>query len=272
MTTSFDNRIVRYEDIHSIKDEQWDKFCSLVSVKDQIEILDLGAGYGSCSRELIKRNPNTHLNITLSDNSEVQLKRASDEINNLSNSSQSSFSVKFLNDDIINSRFSDNTFDVILCKMVIHEIPKIKQLKALREINRILKPGGTLVYWDLYLGNDNYDFFTKIIQKKDELCGFKSMTNNRNFLKSKKTFSLLSKSGFTSLKKEYILLSPLETRNRLKNEFNNDLGRFEIWQDFIREIANSTSDYTLFDLSYIDDRDSISFKPHKVIITAKKYE
>ena len=45
-----------------------------------------------------------------------------------------------------NIPFGDNHFDSVVCRSVLHHLPETE--KALREIKRVLKPGGTLVCWE----------------------------------------------------------------------------------------------------------------------------
>lgn len=42
--------------------------------------------------------------------------------------------------------FDDNFFDSVVCRSVLHHIPETE--KALREIRRVLKPGGKFVCWE----------------------------------------------------------------------------------------------------------------------------
>ena len=48
-------------------------------------------------------------------------------------------------DDILNSNFSDASFDLILCLDVLEHLTYFRQEKAVSEINRILKPGGVFL-------------------------------------------------------------------------------------------------------------------------------
>jgi ubiquinone/menaquinone biosynthesis C-methylase UbiE len=270
MATSFDKRIVRYEEIHSIKEEQWDQFCSLIPSINGSNILDIGAGYGSCTREVVKRNLDVSFKITLSENSEVQLARAKSELPKLIEGSKSK--VDFVYDDITSSNFENNSFDIVMCKMVIHEINPKKQLSAFKEIYRILKPNGFVVYWDLFLNDITKPIFSKVILEKDRLCGFKTLVKNRNFLKSQTTFNYFAEAGFKNLTKKFDIMSPVISSNRLKDEFKGDEKLLEKWHSYIRNLANHSDPFLLFNLSYIDNGKCLTFTPQKVIIKACKIE
>lgn len=270
MKTSFDKRIVRYEEIHSIKQEHFDTLCSLVDPFDGQKILDLGSGYGACTRELVKFYPQYKFIFTLSDNSDVQLNRSKIEIPKIFIEQNSSSVVNFITDDIVYSKLEDNTFDVIIAKMVIHEINKNQQLNALEEIYRILKPGGKFIFWDLYLNNETKSFFQTIIKEKDRLCEFDTLCNNRNFLTGCDIYNLFSKTGFKNILKEEDIMTPVITANRLKDEFKNDINLLERWHSFIIEKAKYTDPYILFNLSFKNFGDYMMITPPKAIITAYK--
>jgi arsenite methyltransferase len=57
--------------------------------------------------------------------------------------------IEIKNDDARNLIFVDNSFDVILSLLCIHNIePKADQEKACFEIARVLKPNGTVLIGD----------------------------------------------------------------------------------------------------------------------------
>ena len=51
----FDSRLVRYEDIHSITDTDFDELVKIIDAKQGDTILDAGCGYGAVTREILKR-------------------------------------------------------------------------------------------------------------------------------------------------------------------------------------------------------------------------
>lgn len=270
MITSFDKRIVRYEEIHNIRQEHFDTLCSLINPFDGQNILDLGSGYGACTRELIKHYPNNKFVFTLTDNSDVQLSRSKTEIPQILLDNNSASIVNFDSDDIVKSKFDDNTFDVIVAKMVIHEINKNDQLTALKEIFRLLKPGGKFIFWDLYLNSDTQDFFQSIITEKDRLCEFETLYRNRHFLTGKEIFSLFIDAGFSNTTKEEDIMTPLITMNRLKDEFKNDKVLLDKWHTYILNKAKNTDPYILFNLSFKNLGEYLIITPPKAIITANK--
>ena len=270
MQTSFDKRIVRYEEVHSIQQSDFDSLCSLVDPSKDRRILDLGAGYGACTRELIRHYPTAEFEFTLADNSAVQLERSRSEIPEAVRTYNSPSKVAYTVDDILETRFADESFDVIVAKMLLHEIRESLQLRALEEMRRLLKPDGRLIIWDLYLDHHTRDFFQSIISEKDRLCEFETLYRDRHFLIGTELFDLLNRAGFTDLRKEREILSPVISKNRLRDEFGNDRLLLERWHSFIRKLARSADLFTLFDLSFSDFGEYLSLVPPKALVSAHK--
>jgi ubiquinone/menaquinone biosynthesis C-methylase UbiE len=265
---SFDVRIVRYEYIHSIKDEFFEELVKIANPKSNEYILDAGCGYGSVTREILKRKKDKKLICFLADSNHTQLLRAKEELTNFNNTHKSE--LKFYIDNLIDTKFKENTFDTIIAKMVIHEIPFKKQQQAIENAYRILKPGGKLIIWDMALDAKTQKFIQEIIRMKDKLAGFKTLERNRYFLRFDEIKTLLSNSGFSKVKNEYKITSPVITHKRLEQEFGNDILKLNKWHKFIREKAKELEPKILKQLQMEDSGDSISFVPQKAIITAVK--
>lgn len=265
---SFDVRIVRYEYIHSIKDEFFDELVKIANPKSGESILDAGCGYGSVTREILKRSKDKKLYCFLADSNHTQLLRAQEELTSIDSKHKSE--VKFFIDNLIDTKFKENTFDSVIAKMVIHEIPFKKQQQAIENAYRILKPGGKLIIWDMALDVNTQKFIQEIIRMKDKLAGFKTLEKNRYFLRFDEIKTLLSNSGFSKVKNEYKIISPVITHKRLEQEFGNDILKLNKWHKFIRAKAKELEPKILKQLQIEDSGDSISFVPQKAIITAVK--
>lgn len=268
--TSFDKRIVRYEEVHSIRQADFDALCWLIDPSRDKRILDLGAGYGACTRELIKHYPEADFSFTLADNSEVQLGRSRLEIPETLKVYHSPSTVDYVVDDIIQTQFAEELFDVVIAKMVLHEIKKPLQLVALQQIRRLLRPNGKLIIWDLYLNKETQSFFQSIITEKDRLCDFETLYSDRYFLTGKEMFELLNQAGFSGIQKEQDILTPVITKNRLRDEFKNNRVLLESWHLFIRTLASRVDRFTLFDLSFRDFGEYVSLIPPKALVMAHK--
>lgn len=69
------------------------------------------------------------------------------------------FPIKYFHKNAENMHsFSDNSYDLIVCNFIFHELPEEASKNILREVNRILKPGGVLAIIDLTpkVVNDNF--------------------------------------------------------------------------------------------------------------------
>lgn len=57
--------------------------------------------------------------------------------------------VLYLHANVENVPIPDNSFDLITCQFLLHEVPYWKQINILKEAHRLLKPEGTLAILDL---------------------------------------------------------------------------------------------------------------------------
>jgi len=266
--TSFDKRIVRYEHIHNVKQEYFQELIKLLHLKDGDKVLDLGCGYGSISREILKAQiPN--LNLVLTDNSSVQLERAKAELKDY-DFKEKKTTLTYLNDNIVNTNLESNSFNCIIAKMVLHEIPKEKQPITLSNIYNLLKDNGKVVIWDLFLDEELKPVISKIIMKKDSLAGYDTFIRNRNFLTKNKIFDLLNGAGFKNIKISYSMKTRIYTDRRLEMEFKGDVKKLNDWKEYIRNIIPALSKENKAKLDFKEIDSGLSFLFPKKIITAHK--
>lgn len=114
----------------------WDKWCfNNISFVENAKVLELGCGTGEFWRKNID-NLDKNLNICISDFSESMLKIAKANLKDI----KLKFKFKEINAE--NIPFKDNTFDIIIAQHMIYFVPNMD--KALKEIKRVLRPGGKL--------------------------------------------------------------------------------------------------------------------------------
>ena len=116
-------------------------------------ILDYGCGIGSSLKKVIEFNPKKITGIDISD---ISIEKAKKIIKvNYSN-------VDLFVDNCENTKFNDNTFDIVYGTGILHHLDIEVCLK---EINRILKPGGKFLFIEPLGTNPLINFYRKLTPK-----------------------------------------------------------------------------------------------------------
>lgn len=216
---TFDSRVIEYEKVHQITNEQVTALLEAVDLQEGQKVLDGCCGYGSVTKWLLS-DINKHIvstcNFFLFDDSAVQIERAKD---NLKEHTGLTYSVG----DIKSLPYEDNFFDTVVIKMGLHENPKDIQAEIAREVFRVLKPGGKFVVWELYLNNLTQPIFQSFIHKKDELAGFDTLARKRYFPRGDEIMSAIIGAGFENFIEHYIFNPVLETKVRLGELVSREL-------------------------------------------------
>ena len=138
------------------------------------KVLDVGCGIGFVSQLY----PN--FDITGIDLSEEMLKRNS---------------FKWRKMDAEKMDFPDNHFDFVICRSLLHHLENPD--RGLKEMYRVLKPGGTWVCWD-----PNYSFFSELFRAAARHTDRFSHVH-KNF-RSDEFQSLIRGAGFNGLRTKFI--------------------------------------------------------------------
>lgn len=216
---TFDSRVIEYEKVHQITNEQVTALLEAVNLQEGQKVLDGCCGYGSVTKWLLS-DINKHIvstcNFFLFDDSAVQIERAKD---NLKEHTGLTYGVG----DIKSLPYEDNFFDIVVIKMGLHENPKDVQAEIAREVFRVLKPGGKFVVWELYLNNLTQPIFQSFIHKKDELAGFDTLAQKRYFPRGDEIMSSIINAGFENFIERYVFNPVLETKVRLGELVSREL-------------------------------------------------
>lgn len=266
----FDRRIVRYEEVHSIRQGDFDLFCSAISLQDGSTILDLGCGYGAISRELHARNSAVSAKYLLLDSSTVQLGRAQVELEERCGHSFVEEQTTLLHYKFPQHPFRSQSIDYVVAKMFLHELPQQEQPRALAEIHDLLKPHGVLVLWEAALSPISAEFIRRAIRQKDRLCGFDDLVRDRHFLIRDELHGVIREASFKHTAVVGEIPYTFDTSRRLIPEFGGDEPMYHAWLDFIRSEAAGSSPAVLAEVGFKDLGNTITFTFPKIVLRTAK--
>ena len=244
---SYDTRIVNYENMQGLTNADFDMMVMALDPQNGDTILDVGAGYGAATREIMKRNKDKEINYVILEKSEIQVERAKREISKICSSDYINKYVRFINSSLQEYHFLHSSFHKIIAKAFIHEIPEHEKEYCFRSIYEMLKTEGKFVVWNIVLDEKNKDFYRKVIRQKDKIGGFTSLVNDRHFLTEKELKDALLAVGFNSVTEYYSFMYKNQSSTRL-SEFKNDKNKLIEYNEFIKKTAYSM---TSLDQEYI---------------------
>ncbi|NEU74921.1 class I SAM-dependent methyltransferase [Hassallia byssoidea VB512170] len=124
-----------------------EKMAELIPQDTQIDtVLELGAGTAEGALALARRFPQATFRIT--DVSPYMLAIAQHKFNKAGFGERA----KFEQVDARHTGYPDNSFDLVTSSLLFHETPKEWTPKILKEMYRITKPGGWVLYADTFRG------------------------------------------------------------------------------------------------------------------------
>ncbi len=239
--SDYETRDVDYSLIHGETKDVFSKFVEALHLKTDSTLLDLGGGYGSVLVSILENDPLLAFNYHLLDSSQLQLKKAKKHINNFLKHNQNNATINYIHQNASKMSLPDNSYDVIVCKMFIHEIPLQKKELVFKKIYSALKPGGQVIFWNPDLNKNDHSFYKNTIRKKDELAKFTTLVKNRHFLLTTELVAHLKTAGFTDIKKLFDFNYDLHTSLRLKAEFHDNDEHLKEWNAYILKIAELLS-------------------------------
>ena len=236
--SDYETRDVDYSLIHGETKEVFSKFVQALELKTGSKLLDLGGGYGSLLINILENSPRLSFNYDLLDSSELQLNKAKKQIDDFLKQTENETVITYIHQNAAIMRVPDNLYDVIVCKMFVHEIPRDKKALIFKNVFLALKPGGHVVFWNPDLNQDDYSFYSNTIRKKDELAKYNALAEDRHFLLNSELITHLETAGFSNVEKLFEFNYDLHTSRRLQSEFNNKEDDLQQWNSYIIEIAS----------------------------------
>ena len=131
--------------VHVINGKTHERLRNIVSelIEPQDVVLECACGTGMLSAVIAEKSRR----LTATDYSEGMLKRAKKNCRRYEN-------ITFRKEDITSLTFPDQTFDKVVAGNVIHLLDE--PLTALKELNRVCRPGGTLII-PTYMNRDDQE-------------------------------------------------------------------------------------------------------------------
>lgn len=212
----FDDRIVRYEQIHKVRDEYYQALIDAIDPHEGEVIFEGCAGYADVSRRITEATKDfqNKPEIYLMDESAVQMQRAHTELQLPED--------HMILGDVRQTGMPAEKFDKAVIKMGVHELPKEEQPKVFSEMYRVLKPEGKFIIWELSLNEETQKVFQDILRKKDELAGFDAMVENRYFQRHDELQKLFENAGFRDIKNEYKIRYVFDPKGRFEELISRD--------------------------------------------------
>lgn len=264
----YNKRIVNYEVIHQVKDKDYDDINTLCQLQDGDVIMDYGAGYGSITTELIKRNTEKELSFVLLEPSEVQINRA--EVLLSPQSSQKK--VQYVNSTLREVVFAKGSFTHIISKVAIHEIPLSEQELELKKMFDLLEDNGGVYIWTISCDKKLQHFVQSFFKKKDSLTNLNSLARNRYFANTDELMIMLKNAGFKEENISVHTIHPMtyDTKNQLDQDFRGNFTKLKMFNDFIRKAVNKESERNKEILRFIDEDKTVTVHLPQYIIKAIK--
>lgn len=132
--------------------------------------------------------------------------------------------------------YTGESFDVVVLKMGLHEVPRIDQTLVVQEAYRVLKPGGRFVVWELLPSSGVLqDAFADIVQKSSMLAHCESQAFDRYFPREDQLLWYLKSAGFVGTEQVFNSVFRFSTQARLDAELAGDHSKLDILNRFARD-------------------------------------
>ncbi|MFA0812120.1 class I SAM-dependent methyltransferase [Microbulbifer epialgicus] len=223
-------RVLDALDMDTVSAGTTEKIVEGLELQNGAKVLDLMCGAGEISQALRRFAAQNAMEIELSmcDAHRSQLERADSETHECA--------ADITVGDARALPYTKESFDAVVLKMGLHEVPQADQSLVVQEIYRVLKPGGRFVIWELLPGTGEIqDAFTDIVHKSNMLARCESQAFDRYFPRGDQLLWLLKSAGFKNIEPLLQTEFSYSTLARLKDELAGDHSKLAILNNFTRE-------------------------------------
>ncbi|MFH1802437.1 MAG: class I SAM-dependent methyltransferase [archaeon] len=233
----WERRKVDFSRIHGDDSEAYHSLLNNLGLREGMLVVDLMGGYGAVSQKVLEycESKGIWANLMLLDAYSTQLDM-SREI--LAPYEAKGHSVVRILEDARNYPFSEGEIDKVIVKMGLHEVGRDEQQGILERAIASLKQNGDLFVWESVGKTPKIrDYFRKIVRKKDELAGYRSLAENRYFCYEEELIGLLEGAGGQRIARIYDGDFNLATGAFCEADFGGDVEKLREWNEYIRSVV-----------------------------------
>ncbi|WP_226646656.1 class I SAM-dependent methyltransferase [Microbulbifer variabilis] len=219
-------------DAFVVSPESKAKLLEALDLREGDKVLDLMSGNGAVSQLLLEYADEKAMEIALSlcDTHYSQLKRIDPNVRE-----------RVVDVTVGDARalpYERESFDTVVLKMGLHEVPQLDQPLVMREVFRVLRKGGRFIIWQLLPASGvMQDVFTDIVRKSSMLARCESQAFNRYFPRQDQLAWLFKGAGFNECEEIFRAEFAYSTQARLSAELGGDSSKLEILNRFARDRA-----------------------------------
>ncbi|RFB18050.1 class I SAM-dependent methyltransferase [Bacillus sp. HNG] len=165
--------------------------------------------------------------------------------------------VEFVEGDAENLPFSDETFDIVSCRIAPHHFPNITSFVS--EVSRVLKPGGQFLLDDnVAPENDEFDEFYNTVEKKRDYSHFRAW-------KKSEWLQMLENEGF-EIQELYRFEKTFEFESWCNRMHLSDLEKTELTDYMLHASSKIKQKFRI----QIENNKIISFQGEAVVLKGTK--
>ena len=152
-TDRYDDAVRADQDMYARYDDVLDAVADIACTSPGAQVLDIGAGTGNLSIRCAERGAS----VTGLDPSRRMLAQAEAKVTVRPETKAYDVRFALADDPFLHLSFDHNSFDAVVSTYAFHHVAHKLQPKALREMMRVLRPGGVLALGDVAFRDAGYE-------------------------------------------------------------------------------------------------------------------